>query len=208
MSITPPVTSQQPQPHGWLFLLGGVAAALLFGAFLIGIMGMLWPARIVSDNWLIILFNLNFRPFSTQATALNVVSALDIGLMLLFGIVMAAMYPVMSSRSKAWAAIAVALPFLGVPIFLATGTAGRSAVLLAGFISSILALRSDFSGAIIGYAGMAASALLLFLGDFGTAALPPSKLLAIFIGLGYILWTIWLLLVSLELLRRSRHAAV
>jgi len=195
------------QPPRWFLLAGGVAAAMLFTAFLIGAIGMLRPTRSASDNWLIILFNLNFRPSSTQANALSVVSLLDVGIMLLFGIVMAAMYPALRFRSRIWAAIAVALPFLGIPIFFVTGTAGRSAVLLAAFISSILALRSQFYGPASAVAGILASALLLFLGDFGTAAFPPSTLLAVFIALGYILWTVWLLLISIELIRRSRYAA-
>lgn len=207
MSVTPPVTSHALQAPRWLLLTGGVAAAMLFGAFLIGAIGMFRPIHSVSDNWLVILFNLNFRPPSTKGNTLDVVSLLDLSLMLLFGIVMAAMYPALSSKSRIWAAIAVALPFLGIPIFLATATAGRSAVLLAGFISSMLALRSQFGGPASAVVGILASAILLFLGDFGTAAFPPSQLFALSIAGGYILWTLWFLLVSMELIRRSRHAA-
>jgi hypothetical protein len=207
MSVTPPGRSQQLQPPRWASLAGGVAGAILFGTFLIGAFGMLQSTRASSDNWLIILLKLNLRPSSIQANALSVVSALDVVLMLLFGILMAAMYPVLRSISRAWAAVAVVLPFLGIPIFLATGTAGRSGVLLAGLISSILALQSRYSGTGPASTGILASALLLFVGDFGTAAFPPSALLAVLIAIGYILWTVWLLLVTMELIRRSRRAA-
>jgi len=180
---------------------------MLFSTFLIGAVGMLQSPRAASDNWLIILFRLSIRPFSTQADALNVVSPLDVGLMLLFGILMAATYPALRSISRAWAAVTVILPLMGIPIFLATGTAGRSAVLLAGFISSILALRSQYTGSGPASTGILASALRLFVGDFGTAAFSPSTLLAVFIAVGYILWTVWLLLISMELIRRGRRAA-
>jgi hypothetical protein len=161
----------------------------------------------VANNWLTVLFNINFRPSSTQASALGVLSLLDICLMFLFGVVMAAMYPVLSFRSKTWAAIAIALPFAGIPIFFATGTAGRSALLLAGLISSVLALRTQFGGHLLAWAGILASAGLLFLGDFGTAAFPPSTLLAALIAIGYITWTLWLFLVAVEFVRRTRRSA-
>jgi hypothetical protein len=180
---------------------------MLFAVFLVGLVGLVQPLPSVGDNWLLTLFNLNLRPQSTDASALSVVSALDIGIMLLIGVVVAAMYPALSSTSRIWAAIAVALPFLGIPIFLVTGTAGRSAVLLAAFISSILALRGQSFSASAAYSGLIASALLLFVGDFGTAALPSSTLLAACIGIGYILWMVWLLLTSIQLLRTSQRAA-
>jgi hypothetical protein len=179
---------------------------MLFGAFLIGIIGMLSSTSPAGANWLIVLFNLNFRPSSTHPSALGVVSVLDVALMLLFGLVMLALYPALSSKSPTWAAIAVALPFLGVPIFFATGMAGRSAVLLAGLISSLLALRAQFGRPGAAYAGALASTLLLFVGDFGTALFPPSTLLVVLIAFGYTLWTVWLLLMSMELFKRSRPA--
>jgi len=207
VSSTPSATSRPLQSRRWFSLAGAIAAAVLFGAFLIGLIARLQSSLAVSDNWLITLFNLNLRPGSTQPSALSVVSGLDIGLMLLFGTVMAAMYPALRHANRTWAVIAVALPFLGVPIFIATGTAGRSAVLLAGFISSILALRGQFGSTTSGWTGVLASAILLFLGDFGTAAFAPSRLLAVFIGIGYVLWTLWLLTVAFELFRRRQHAA-
>jgi hypothetical protein len=159
------------------------------------------------NNWLVILFNINFRPASTPPAALSILSSLDVALMLLVVAVIAAMYPAISSASRAWATIAFALPLLGIPIFVATATAGRSAVLLGGLIASILALRSQFGSPVSAYAGILGAALLLFLGDFGTALFAPSILVGIFIAVGYILWTIWVLLLFLEFLRRSQLAA-
>ncbi len=127
--------------------------------------------------------------------------------MLLFGLLMACMYPVLRSASRTWALIAVALPFVGVPVFLVTATAGRSAVLLAGLISSVLAFRRGFGAPATAVAGVLASATLLVLGDFATAALAPSLLIAFIIAVSYVLWTAWLLLIALELARKARGAA-
>jgi hypothetical protein len=127
--------------------------------------------------------------------------------MILFGLLMASLYPSLSKVSKAWAAMAAVLPFLGVPVFLATATAGRSAVLLAGLISSILALRARFGPQGAAGTGIAASVLLLLVGDFGTAAFPPSILLALLVALGYVLWIVWLLSLTVQLVRRARLAA-
>jgi hypothetical protein len=127
--------------------------------------------------------------------------------MLLFGVAMAAMFHPLSQRNKTWAAISVALPFLGAAIFIATSVAGRSAVLLAAFISATLALRSHFGTDLGAVAGIVASILLLVVGDFGTAALPPSALIALLIGIGYVLWIVWLFLVAMEMSRRARIAA-
>jgi hypothetical protein len=160
-----------------------------------------------SRNWLIVLFDLNYRTSSTPASALNVFSLLDVVLMLLFGLVMSSMYPALAQRSRAWAAIAAGLPFLGVLVYVATSVAGRSAVLVAGLISSILALRSKFGSPLGSIAGIVGSSLLLIVGDFGTAALPPSTIIALLIGIGYLLWTAWLLLVAMELARRAHVAA-
>jgi hypothetical protein len=207
VTATFPVRSQAPHTPRWLLLAGSVAAGVPFAAFLIGAMGALRFERGSTDNWLVILFKLNFRPTSTSADSLSIVSILDIGLILMFALVMAAMYPGQSTRGRGWPATAVALPLLGIPVFLATETAGRSAVLLAGFISSVLALRRGVGGVPAAITGIVASSLLLFVGDFGTAALQPSLFIALFIAAGYILWTVWLLIISLRLLRRSRHAA-
>ncbi len=194
-------------PPRWLLVVGAVAGAILCAAFLIAGLATTLVAHAPTDNWLIILLNLNLRPDSTQASALSGVSPLDIALILMLGLVLAAMFPALGSASRAWAVIVVALPFLGVLIFLATATAGRSAALLAGLIASILALRARFGRPVAAIAGIVASALLLFIGDFGTAALAPSVILAVAIGIGYALWTAWLLLVTVELIRRARIAA-
>jgi hypothetical protein len=187
--------------------MGALAAWAVFGAFLIGAFALVRTGSLPARNWLVVLFDLNLRPSSTPATALGSFSLLDLILMLLFGSVMAAMYPALSQRSKAWAAVAVALPFLGAALFIATSIAGRSAVLLAALISAILSLRSQFGSEPGAVAGIVASILLLIVGDFGTAAFPPSAPIGLLIGIGYLLWTAWIFLLAMEMGRRARIAA-
>ncbi len=202
-----PVQPATLQPPRALLFVGGAAGGVLFGLFTLGFLAILGHWSPGADNWLAILFDLNFRPTSSSTSALSTLSAIDTTLMLLFGLLMASMYPIFKSTSRAWALIAAVLPFIGVPIFLATGTAGRSAVLLGGLISSILMFRSRFSPPATGVTGILASATLLILGDFATAAFGPSLLIGFSIAAGYVLWTVWLLLVTIELVRRANDAA-
>jgi hypothetical protein len=80
-------------------------------------------------------------------------------------------------------------------------TAGRSGLLIGGLIYSIIMLRSDVFNKLTAWAGIIASALLFFAGDIGTALFSASYLIALSIGLGYLLWMTWFLLTSLRLLR-------
>jgi hypothetical protein len=202
-----PAQSESAQAPRWLLAAGASAGSVLFAAFLLGFLPFLGQPTAVGNNWLVTLFNLNFRPLSTHTSALSTFSLLDTTLMLLFGLLMASMYPILGSTSRTWALIAAALPFIGAPVFLVTATAGRSAVLLAALISSVLAYRCAFGAPATAVAGILASATLLFLGDFATAAFAPSLLIAALIAAGYVLWTAWLLLVALELARSARSAA-
>lgn len=199
-----PAQRKSAQTHSRLFAAGASAGAALFAAFLVGFIPLLGQRIPVGANWLVTLFDLNFRPLATNASALDTFSLVDASIMLLFGLLMACMYPVLRSASRTWALTAVALPFVGILVFLVTATAGRSAVLLAGLISSVLVFRRRFAAPATAVAGVLASATLLILGDFATAALAPSLLIAVFIAASYVLWTGWLLLIALELARKAR----
>ena len=203
---TPAFSDNERSPR-WLLVIGALAAWVLFGAFLIGAFALFRTGSMPARNWLIVLFDLNLRPSLSATSALGAFSLLDLVLMLLVGLLVAAMYPALSEKNKAWAAIAVTLPFLGAAIFIATSIAGRSAVLLAALISATLALRTRFGSQLGAAAGILASILLLIVGDFGTAAFPPSALIGYLIGIGYFLWTAWLFLLAMEMGRRARIAA-
>ena len=85
---------------------------------------------------------------------------------------------------------------LGLVVFLITSTAGRSGLLVGGLIISAIMLRSHIFGKVMAITGIVASALLFFAGDLGTATLSYLHVVAILIGIGYVLWTTWFLLVA------------
>jgi hypothetical protein len=66
--------------------------------------------------------------------------------------------------------------------------AGRSAVMIAGIVISIVMLRNDDFSKRIAYTGILASALLL-VGDF-TAGVVQSNIIAMLLATGYVLMMI------------------
>ena len=188
------------------FYKAGVTSSLLaFVLFLIGITSIIatllqitinngWFMQL-QDNWLILLFKMNM---GFQAN-LNVINTIDITIMALFCVMFLGLYTALKKTSKIWSLIATALPFLGIPIFLATATAGRSTLLIAALIISIVMLRSNTFSKLTAYIGIVASVLLFFAGDIATAVFSPSAIIALIITIGYLFWMVWLLLVSQKL---------
>lgn len=188
-----------------LFKAGATSALLILILFLIGIIGIIttllqitvnddWLMQLY-DNWLVVLFKINIR---LQAN-LNVINLIDITIMALFCAMSLCLYPELKKTSKIWSLIATALPFLGIPLFLATATAGRSTLLIAALIISIVMLRSNTFSKLNAYMGIVASVLLFFAGDIATAVFSSSSIIALFIAIGYVLWMVWFLLVAQKL---------
>jgi hypothetical protein len=187
-----------------LFKLGGTAALILLALFLIGMTGI--SARgsqnaLIQDNWLIVLFKLNIKFGGAQTEWLNILNPLDIVIMALFGVLFLALFAIFNRTSKIWSAIATALPFLGIMVFLITHTAGRSGLMIGGLIYSAFMLRSNIFAKASGYLGIVATVLLFFAGDIGTTVFPPSIIIAALIGIGYVLWMIWFYLIGRKLFR-------
>jgi hypothetical protein len=193
----------------WLYKVGGAAALIVFVLFLIGIIGIitvsLQPTTTngwftpFQNNWLVVLFKLNAGFSGIQPGLLNVLNLLDIVIMALSGVMLLALYVALRRTSKIWPLVAASLPFLGIPVLLITNTAGRSGLLLGGLIISAVMLRSSIFSRASAYVGMVASALLFFAGDLGTAIFSSSNIIAILIGIGYVLWMIWFFLIGLRL---------
>jgi hypothetical protein len=148
-----------------------------------------------------VLFRLNVELSSVQTNLLNVLNLVDIVIMVLFGIMFLALYAALSHTSRIWSAVATSLPFLGIVIFLITHTAGRSGLLIGGLIFSIIMLGSTIFSKGSAYVGIVASVLLFFAGDIGTTIFSASKIIALFIGVGYVLWMIWFFLIGQRLFR-------
>jgi len=200
----------------WLFIIGGAAALLLLALLLVGSAGMIAaatnsePAGLapVANNWLVTLFRVNLPADEVTAEALAVFNPLDLGIMVLFAIFSISLYMALKQVSRTWALSLVALPFLGIPLFAATGVAGRSALLVSGLISAILQARSSAFGKAIAAIGIAAGALLFVGGDIATAVIGSSTAIAALLGIGYVLWEVWFLVSALGLFRIGRDLRI
>lgn len=197
-------------PHR-LYRIGGVAALVVLALFLIGLVGAIavglqraaasGPRTPFPDNWLVVLFKLNAGFAGVQPGSLNVLNPLDLAIMALFCAMLAALGVALRRAHRVWPLVAAVLPFLGIPLYLATGTAGRSALLVGGLVISAVMLRSNVFSRASAYAGIGAGALLFFAGDLGTAIFSSSTIIAVLIGIGYVLWMIWFFLVARTLFR-------
>jgi hypothetical protein len=194
-----------------LYKASATSSLLAFVLFLIGITSIIatllqitindgWFMQL-QDNWLILLFKMNM---GFQAN-LNVINLIDITIMALFCAMFLGLYTALKKTNKIWSLIAAALPFLGILLFLATATAGRSTLLIAALIISIVMLRSNTFSKLTAYMGIVASVLLFFAGDIATAVFSSSGVIALFIAIGYVFWMVWFLLVSQKLYQLGKN---
>ncbi|OHE27484.1 MAG: hypothetical protein A3K40_04780 [Syntrophobacterales bacterium RIFOXYC2_FULL_60_23] len=130
---------------------------------------------------------------------LNVLNLLDIAIMAIFCTMFLALYNAFKHISKMGSLIAASLPFLGIPVFLITSTAGRSTLLIAGLIISAVMLKSKIFSKPTAYVGIVASMILFFAGDIATAIFSSSNVIAVLIGVGYVLWMAWFLIMAQRL---------
>jgi hypothetical protein len=165
----------------WLYRIGGAAALIVLVLFLIG--ALAGPVAPFQDNWLSVLLMLNAGLGDVQEDSLSVLSFVDVAIMALTGTVYLALCAALWRTNKL------------------THTAGRSGLLLGGLIVSAVMLRSRIFSRACAYAGMVAGALLLFVGDIGTALFAPSNIIAVSIGVGYLLWMGWFFVVGRKLLQ-------
>ncbi len=193
----------------WLYKIGGGAALIVLVLFLVGIIGIItvglqptttngWFTPFV-NNWLIVLFKINAGFNGVQPNSLSALNLLDIIIMALSGVMFLAFYVAVRRTNKIWSLVAACLPFLGILVFLVTNTAGRSALLLSGLIISVVMLRSNIFSRVSAYVGIVASVLLFFGGDIATAIFSSSTIIAVNIGIGYVLWMIWFFLIARRL---------
>jgi hypothetical protein len=185
---------------------------LLSAIFLIGGIGMIsslaglgpsaeWLASL-PRNWLMIIFSVNVPATGVEAASLQVPNAIDLAIMFLFAIMLFPLYSELRHSSRALSMIAACLPVLGILVFLATGVAGRSALLVSGLLISIAQLRGSLFGRASAYLGISAGALLFFGGDIATAIVHSSVVVAALVAVGYVLWIAWLVSIGAGLVRQ------
>ena len=203
----------------WLCRAGG-AAALVVGALLLvglaGLAGTVLQGHTTSgeplpfrDNWLIVIFKVHAGFGGDQTGQLHIMNALDITILALVGTVCLGLFSALRRVDSAWLVvlfIAAISPFLGIALFVATSSAGRSAVIAAVLIISIVMLRSPFFARGVAFIGILAG-ILLAVGDIGASLVPPTTVVATLFGFGYLLLVAWFFLVASGLLRQGRVVA-
>jgi hypothetical protein len=189
----------------WLYKVSGAAALILGLLFLAAIISLiaasLQPGAIdaglslFQNNWLIVLFKLNAGFDGGQFDRLYGLNPQDIAIMVLVAMMILGLYTALRRTSRIWSFVAVVMPILGIIVFIATKLAGRSGVMGAGLVISFVMLRSNIFGRMTAVLGILAS-LLLLAGDFGTTVNSHSTIVAILVGIGYVLLMTWFFLVS------------
>ncbi len=196
------LAADPPDP---LRLAGGGAAVAFAALLLVGLVGLIVPAAGLGlRNWLVVLFGLNSGLGTLPADPLRVFNVFDVVALVLVGVAFLGLWPVLSKISRVWTAIAIVLPLAGIGVLLATGLAGRSAVMGAGIIVGFLMLKSP-GFKVLAWLGVVANALLLF-ADFATGT-SPVPVVAGAVGIGYLLLVAWFVLLGVRQLRRTRTVA-
>jgi hypothetical protein len=198
----------------WIYKVSGVAALILGVLFLVAMMSLITTGlrpgtlngwlSLFQNNWLVVLFKLNLGFDGVQFDLLYGLNPLDIAIMTLVAMMYLGLYAALRRTSRIWSIIAAVIPFLGIVVFIATKLAGRSGVMGAGLVISFVMLRSNNFSKVIALVGILANVLLLA-GDFSTTANSHSNIVAILVGIGYVLLTTWFFLLGRRLLQLCVH---
>jgi len=178
-----------------------VSTIFLIVIFIIGLFGMGFTiANIninnatinsINDNWLVVLFRINIPMSGIGPEKLGELHAIDFIIMLLMGLMFIGLIIKLKKINKVWIIIAGSFPFIGAILLYITKTAGRSGLIIAGLIYSIIMLRSKEYGLVCSIIGILGSLFLFFGGDLGTTIFSPNIIVASLILIGYVLWIIW-----------------
>jgi hypothetical protein len=211
MGLMTHITKELSKNSFWIILYSvSAGAALTVGLlFMIAVIelvisgpqfGWLSPFQ---NNWLVVIFKLHAGYGGIKLDMLHNLSLLDIAILALVGTMYVGLYAVLRRTSKIWSMIALAQPFLGIVLFIATKSAGRSSVMGAALVISIVMMRNNSFNKATAYMGILASVLLLF-GDFSAGMIPPSTMIASLFGIGYLLLVTWFFLLASTLFQSGR----
>ncbi len=207
----------------WLYRIGGAAALVVTALLLVGLLGLVGTALSpgttngwslpLQNNWLVVIFKLLAGYGGDQLGQLHLVNGLDLAILVLAGLVCVSLFAALRRDRIIWLVVlfvAATSPFTGIALFVATRSAGRTGVLGAVLIISIVMLRRAVFSRRLAYAGVVAGALLAT-GDVCAGSVPPLTpplaIVAALFGAGYLLLIIWLLLVAGGLFGLSRDAS-
>jgi hypothetical protein len=196
-----------------LFKVSGVAALLVGALLLLAMISLiatsLQPGTIngwlslLQNNWLIVLFKLNAGFTGIQFELLHGLNLVDISIMIFVATLYLGLYTALKSTSKLWSIVAAVQPVLGIVLFMTTQQMGRSAVMGAGLVISLVMLRNNIFSKVIAFLGILSSVFLL-IGDFGTTANSHSSIRAVLIGIGYVLLMTWFFVVAQRLFQLGK----
>jgi hypothetical protein len=186
-------------PWNWLQTVSGSAALFVGVLLLVAAIDLILDVWLspFQNNWLAVIFQLHAGVGGVHIDLLYGLNVLDIAILALVGVMYLGLYAALRTSSNIWSAIALAQPILGLVLFILTRTAGRSTVMGAGLVISIVMLRSNTYSKLTAYVGLLASVLLL-VGDV-TVGIPQSNIIAGLFGVGYVLLTTWFFLVAARL---------
>jgi len=177
---------------------GAIAGMLVVAILLMGAVGLAVALPGLGlRNWLVVLFQLNSGVGSVSLDSLRVFNPLDVAALVLVGVTFLGLGPTLVRVNRIWMGIAVALPFVGIAVLLATNLAGRSSAMAAGLVIAFLMLKSRAFKS-LGYLGILANVLLL-VGDFATGG-SSAPVVAAVVGAGYILLLVWYVWIVARLL--------
>jgi hypothetical protein len=197
-----------------VYRISGAAALILGALFLIALISLVnasigpgtakgWFSPL-QNNWLLALFQLNAGLNGVKFDLLSVLNPLDLAILALVATMYLGLYAALGKTSRILSIIAAIQPFLGIVLFVATKTAGRSGVMGAGLVISLVMLRSNIFGKVIALVGILASALLL-IGDLSTTPDSHASITAMLIATGYVLLTVWFFLTARRLLELGQQ---
>jgi hypothetical protein len=193
------VSDASGYPSAGMSRLGGVCAISVAAVLLASLLSFFIALPGLGfQNWLVVLFKLNAGTGGLPVNPLRVLNPLDLAVLVLVGITFLGLRPALQRVSKAWTAIAVAMPFAGIALFAITRLAGRSTVMGAGLVIAFLMLRGTGFSRSLAYTGILTNAFLL-VADFATGP-SPAPLVAVLVGIGYVLLVAWVLMIGAWLL--------
>lgn len=210
--MTNPVNSTDTTDSrwSWLYKIGGASALLAGMLLLIGMISLiatvLQPATIngwlslFQNNWLIVIFKLHAE-FSGINADMHGLNLLDIVILALVSIICLSLSTAFRKAGKIWSLIAFALSLIAILLFISTQIAGRSTVMLAVLIISLVMLRNKISSKLTIFSGILAS-VFLFAGDLSVGI--HSDIITILFGIGYVLLITWFFLIAQNLFRLGR----
>jgi hypothetical protein len=193
-----------PATGGVTSVAGGVAALLAASLLLVGIAALvLGLPGLELRTWLVVLFQINAGIGTLPADPLRVFNPLDVVLLVLTAAAILGIWQMLPRVSRAWLYLSVGLPLAGIVLLLATHIAGRSSLMGAGFVVSLVMLL-DRDLRRLGILGVVGNAIL-FVGDLGTGD-STQPLVAVVVAVGYLLLLAWFALIAVRLLGSSRRA--